>query len=199
MSDSDLADGIPNNKSWIGLSLVQVAEVEPSRKDLGTFGVSDSLRPGAIETVARLQVKGIETAILSGDKEAAAQAIADELGISKVISEVQPDGKVSEVMRLRNEGYVVAMVGDGINDAPALAAADIAVAMGGGSDVAMEADGITLMRDDPRLIADSIEISRSVGRCIRQNLFWAFVYNIVTLPVAAAGLLNPGIAGGVRA
>ena len=176
-----------------------MAVVAPKLSYLGTLGMSDSLRPGAVKAVARLKAQGIETVILSGDNQAAARAVAHEIGISKIISGVQPEGKAGEVVRLRNDGHVVAMVGDGINDAPALAAADIAIAMGGGAHVAMEAAGITLMRDDPQLIADAIEISRAVARCIRQNLFWAFVYNIVALPLAALGLLNPAVAGAAMA
>jgi Cu+-exporting ATPase len=125
--------------------------------------------------------------------------VADQVGITQVIAGVRPDGKAGQVMALRNQGHVVAMVGDGINDAPALAAADIGIAMGGGSHVAMEAAGITLMRDEPGLIADAIDISRATARRIRQNLFWAFVYNLVALPVAALGLLNPAVAGAAMA
>ena len=131
--------------------------------------MSDSLRPGAVKAVARLKAQGIETVILSGDNQAAAGAVAHEIGISEIIAGVQPEGKAGEVVRLRNDGRVVAMVGDGINDAPALAAADIAIAMG--AHVAMEAAGIAMMRDEPQLIVDAIEISRAVARCIWQNLF----------------------------
>ncbi len=199
LAEHNLVADIPNEEDWAGLSLIHVAEVAPKLSYLGTLGMSDSLRPGAAKAVAQLKAQGIKAAILSGDNQAATRAVANEIGISEIIAGVQPEGKAREVVRLRNEGHVVAMVGDGINDAPALAAADIAISMGGGAHVAMEAAGITLMRDDPQLIADAIEISRAVARCIRQNLFWAFVYNIVALPVAALGLLNPAVAGAAMA
>ena len=186
-------------QDWPGLSLIHVAEVSPAKHYLGCLGAADTVRPGAGRAIARLQGQGIETIMLSGDNEAAARAVADQVGISEVIAGVQPDGKAGQVMRLRNQGRVVAMVGDGINDAPALAAAHIGIAMGGGAHVAMEAAGITLMRDEPGLIADAIDISRATARRIRQNLFWAFIYNLVALPVAALGLLNPAVAGAAMA
>ena len=182
-----------------GLSRIHVGVLTPAPLYVGWLGAADSLRPGSPGAVARLQAMGIETVILSGDNEAAARTIGDQVNIDKVIAGVQPDGKAGVVMRLRDRGHVVAMVGDGINDAPALAAADIGIAMGGGTHVAMEAAGITLMRDEPGLIADAISISRATAARIRQNLFWAFVYNIVALPVAALGLLNPAVAGGAMA
>ncbi len=184
---------------WAGLSLIHVAEVSPSTIYLGCLGAADAPRAGAAAAVARLQGQGIATIMLSGDNQAAAQGVADQVGITQVIAGVRPDGKAGQVMALRNQGHVVAMVGDGINDAPALAAADIGIAMGGGAHVAMEAAGITLMRDEPGLIVDAIDISRATARRIRQNLFWAFVYNLVALPVAALGLLNPAVAGAAMA
>ncbi len=184
---------------WQGLSLIHLAQTSPEPQYLGRLGAADTARPGVARAVARLHDQHIQTAILSGDNEQAARGIAEDVGIETVIAGVQPDGKAGEVMGLRGQGHVVAMVGDGINDAPALAAADIGIAMGGGAHVAMEAAGITLMRDEPGLIADAIDISRATARRIRQNLFWAFIYNVVALPVAALGLLNPAVAGGAMA
>src|SRR5690606_26849770 len=141
---------------------------------------------------------GLRTAMISGDNAGAAQAVADALGIDDVRAEVLPGDKAEAVNGLRDHGPL-AMVGDGINDAPALTAADVGIAMGGGSDVAMHAAGITLMRPDPRLVADAIAISRRTSAKIRQNLFWAFVYNVVGIPLAAAGLLDPVVAGAAMA
>ena len=191
------SDGFGND--WQGLSLILVAEITPRLSLLGGLGAADSIRPGAKRAVARLNEQHIMTMILSGDNESAARKVGAEVGIGNVIAGVQPDGKAAEVVALQGQGHVVAMVGDGINDAPALAAADIGIAMGGGADVAMEAAGITLMRDEPGLIADAIDISRATARRIRQNLFWAFVYNVVALPIAALGLLNPAVAGAAMA
>ena len=184
---------------WAGLSLIHVAEISPSKVYLGCLGAADAPRAGAAAAVARLRGQGVAIIMLSGDNQAAAQGVADQVGITQVIAGVLPDGKAGQVTALRIQGHVVAMVGDGINDAPALAAADIGIAMGGGAHVAMEVSSITLMRDEPGLIADAIDISRATARRIRHNLFWAFVYNLVALPVAALGLLNPAVAGAAMA
>ncbi|HXP01474.1 MAG TPA: HAD-IC family P-type ATPase, partial [Luteibacter sp.] len=140
----------------------------------------------------------IESHLLTGDNRGSARAVASALGIDSVRAEVLPQDKAAAVVGLKHGG-LVAMVGDGINDAPALAAADIGIAMGGGTDVAMHAAGITLMRDDPRLVPAALEISRRTYAKIRQNLFWAFVYNLIGIPLAAFGLLNPAIAGAAMA
>jgi len=137
--------------------------------------------------------------LLTGDNRAAAQAVAAELGIDDVVAEVLPTDKVAEIMRLRERGRVVAMVGDGVNDAAALATADLGIAMGTGSDVAIEAGDLTVVRGDPRVVADAIRLSRRTLAVIKGNLFWAFAYNVAALPVAAAGLLNPMIAGAAMA
>ncbi|HEX2117092.1 MAG TPA: heavy metal translocating P-type ATPase [Alphaproteobacteria bacterium] len=166
---------------------------------LGAITAGDTLRPEARSAIERLHGLGIETIMLTGDNRAAAQTIAQALGIPNVVAEVLPDTKAREVARLKQQGRVVAMVGDGINDAPALAAADIGIAMGTGTDIAMQTAGITLMRGDLALVAGAIEVSRATYAKIRQNLFWAFFYNVVGIPVAALGLLSPVVAGAAMA
>lgn len=153
------------------------------------MAVADPLKPGAEAAVAALHAAGIETAMITGDTQATAKAIAARLGIDRVVAEVLPEGKLAAIAALR-DGRAVAFVGDGINDAPALAAADVGIAMGTGTDVAMEAAEVVLMRGDPATVADAVLLSRAVMRNIRQNLFWAFAYNVALIPVAA-GLLYP--------
>ena len=165
----------------------------------GAIAVADPLKPGAAEAVARLVAAGIAVRMLSGDARAVADSVAGRVGIAAVDAPVRPEEKAGTVARLRAGGARVAMVGDGINDAPALAEADLGIAMGGGADVALEAAAITLMRPDPRLVADALAISRATWNKVRQNLFWAFAYNVVGLPLAALGLLNPAIAGAAMA
>ncbi|MDA0664432.1 MAG: heavy metal translocating P-type ATPase [Proteobacteria bacterium] len=165
----------------------------------GVIAVQDALRPGAAEAVSVLSSRGIRTIMLSGDNRRTVAAIAAGLHLDRFEAEVLPADKASFIADLQGQGLVVAMVGDGVNDAPALAAADVGIAMGGGSDVAMEVAAVTLMRGDPRLVADAIAISRATARKIRQNLFWAFVYNTVGIPLAAFGLLSPVFAGAAMA
>lgn len=164
----------------------------------GLLAFRDEPRPGARHAVRRLQSMGVRTVMLSGDNRGAAGAVAEALGIDEVQAEVRPEQKVAAIERLK-AGGVVAMVGDGINDAPALAAADVGIAMGSGTDVAMHAAAITLMRTEPQLVADAIDISRRTTRKIHQNLFWAFGYNVIGIPLAAAGLLSPALAGAAMA
>ncbi len=166
---------------------------------LGLVAFGDEPKPGARAAVQRLNRMGIETMMLSGDSEGAAAHVAHNLELARFEAGVLPQEKSARVMAMKEGGRVVAMVGDGINDAPALAAADVGIAMGSGTDVAIEAAGITLMRGDPRLVADAIEISRATVRKIRQNLFWAFFYNVIGIPLAAFGLLSPVIAGAAMA
>jgi Cu+-exporting ATPase len=166
---------------------------------LGLLAFGDTVKPSARRAVARLHELGIATVLLTGDNAGSARAVAAQLGIADVRSEVLPGDKAAVVQQLRAGGAVVAMVGDGINDAPALAAADVGIAMATGTDVAMETAGITLMRGEPTLVGDAIDVSRRTYAKIRQNLFWAFAYNVVGIPLAALGLLNPVIAGAAMA
>ena len=169
------------------------------RHALGLLAFGDAVKPSAAAGVARLRAQGIATVMLTGDNRGAAEGVARELGLDSVLAEVLPADKATHVGQLKREGKTVAMVGDGINDAPALAAADVGIAMSSGSDVAMHTAGITLMRGDPALVADAIDISKRTYAKIRQNLFWAFIYNVVGIPLAALGFLNPVIAGAAMA
>jgi Cu+-exporting ATPase len=165
----------------------------------GLLVVADTVKPTSAEAVRRLRDLGLRPVLLTGDNAAAARAVAAEVGIADVVAEVAPAGKVDVVRRLQAEGRVVAMVGDGVNDAAALAAADLGLAMGTGTDVAIEAADLTLVRGDLRVAADAIRLSRATLRTIKTNLVWAFGYNVAALPLAAAGLLNPMIAGATMA
>lgn len=166
---------------------------------MGLLAIADPLRPTTVAAVARLQGMGVEVLMLTGDNQRTAAAIAAQVGISRFEAEVLPQRKAAVIAELRAEGKHVGMVGDGINDAPALAAADVSFAMGAGSDVALEAADITLMRDDLAGIAAAISLSRATLRKIRQNLFFAFIYNVLGIPLAALGMLNPVIAGAAMA
>ena len=170
-----------------GKTCVFVAE---EKQVSGIIGLADLPRASAQETIAALKKRGLQVAMITGDNHATAKAVGEQLGIERVMAEVLPQDKAEEIRRLKEEGHIVAMVGDGINDAPALAAADIGIALGAGTDVAIEASDITLMNNDPKSVVTAISLSLETMKVIRQNLFWAFIYNIVGIPVAA-GVLYP--------
>jgi P-type Cu+ transporter len=182
-----------------GLTVSWLADVTEAPALLAAMGFGDQARPEAAEAVRQLHARGVRTVMVTGDNAAAAAAMARSLGIEDVRSQVLPEDKANVIAELRGRGHRVAMVGDGVNDAPALAAADLGIAMGSGTDVAMHAAGVTLMRPDPRLVPAAIEISRRTYAKIRQNLFWAFAYNVVGIPLAALGVLSPVIAGAAMA
>ena len=164
-------------------------------EEAGILAVADTVRPGAQEAIARLHKMGLSVTLLTGDSERVARAVAAQIGITDVEAGVRPDGKAGAVKRRQQGGAAtVAMVGDGVNDAPALAQADLGIAMGRGADVALEAADITLLRSDLNGVADTILLSRRTMKTIRQNLFWAFIFNAVGIPLAAFGLLNPMLA-----
>ncbi|WP_322980179.1 heavy metal translocating P-type ATPase [Pseudomonas sp. C11] len=181
-----------------GRTLSWLIETGDAPRLLGLLAFGDQLKDGAADAIAELRAQGITSHLISGDNAGSVAAVADALGIDEPHAQVLPVDKARLIGELREQGSV-AMVGDGINDAPALAAADVGIAMGGGADAAMHAAGITLMRGDPRLVPAALDISRRTYAKIRQNLFWAFVYNLIGIPLAAAGLLNPMFAGAAMA
>jgi Cu+-exporting ATPase len=166
---------------------------------IGILAIADPIRPEAVGAIATLRAMGIRTLMLSGDAVAVATAIGRQAGVDEARGGMQPGDKAAAIRALHGAGRIVGMIGDGINDAPALAVADVGIAMGTGTDIAMETAGITLMRPDPRLVAAAIDISRATFSKIRQNLFWAFIYNLVGIPAAALGYLSPALAGAAMA
>ncbi|WP_228896850.1 heavy metal translocating P-type ATPase [Acidovorax sp. Leaf73] len=182
-----------------GRTVSWLADVTDAPEVMGLLAFGDTVKPSSQQAIAQLHALGIQTVLLTGDNKGSASAVARALGIDQVRADVLPEGKADIVAQLKSGGRHVAMVGDGINDAPALAAANVGIAMSTGTDVAMHAAGITLMHGDPALIADAIDISRRTYAKIRQNLFWAFAYNVVGIPLAAFGLLNPMVAGAAMA
>jgi Cu+-exporting ATPase len=182
-----------------GRTVSWLADVTETPRLLGLLAFGDTLKATARQGVAALQAAGVKTVMVTGDNRGSAAAVGRALGIDRIEAEVLPEHKAGLVAELKQGGATVAMVGDGINDAPALAAADVGIAMSTGTDVAMHAAGVTLMRGDPALVAAAIDISRRTYGKIRQNLFWAFAYNVVGIPLAAFGLLNPMLAGAAMA
>ncbi|MGJ3261591.1 MAG: heavy metal translocating P-type ATPase, partial [Salinarimonas sp.] len=182
-----------------GRSVSYLARLDEAPRLVALLAFADTPRETAADAVARLAEMGIVSIMLTGDNAGAAHAVARAIGVDEVVAEVLPEDKARIVSELKARFGQVAMVGDGINDAPALAAADLGIAMGSGTDVAMEAAGVTLMRADPEAVADAIEIARATQAKIRQNLFWAFAYNTAGIPLAAAGLLSPVVAGAAMA
>jgi Cu+-exporting ATPase len=192
------ADWATRTQDLGGSTLAWVADAQ-SKTVLGFACFGDALKPNAHAAIARLKAMGIAAALISGDTRAAAERVAQSLRIEHVEAPVLPAGKADIVRQLKTKHAVVGMVGDGINDAPALAAADVGIAMSTGADVALEAAGITLMKSDPARVADAIDLSRATVKKIRQNLFWAFAYNVIGIPLAAFGSLNPVFAGAAMA
>jgi Cu+-exporting ATPase len=166
---------------------------------VAVFTVADTVKPTSRQAIASLRELGLRPVLLTGDAQTTADAVANEVGIDEVIAEVLPSEKADVIRRLQQEGRTVAMVGDGVNDAPALAQADLGMAIGTGTDVAIEASDLTLVAGDLRVAADALALSRRTLATIKGNLFWAFAYNVAALPLAAAGLLNPMIAGAAMA
>ena len=196
------ADLLETARAWEneGRTTVFVHAQRDELADLvGMIGIADPLRESAADAVRQLEALGVRTSMLSGDAVAVAERVGAALGVTDVRGAVRPDEKAAAVQDLVRSGRTVGMVGDGINDAPALAAANVGIAMGTGTDIAMETAGVTLMRSDPRLVAGAISASRATFAKIRQNLFWAFVYNVVCIPLAAAGYLSPTLAAAAMA
>ncbi|MEM5312528.1 heavy metal translocating P-type ATPase [Paraburkholderia sp. JHI869] len=193
LSEAGRLEGEGRTISWL------LAQEESQTRVLGLLAFGDTVKPASYAAVKRLRELGIRTVMLTGDNQGSANAVARDLGIDEVHAELLPGDKASIVEGLRKQGDIVAMVGDGLNDAPSLVAADVGLSMSTGTDVAMEAAGITLMRGDPRLVADSFDVSRRTYSKIKQGLFWAFAYNVLGIPLAALGLLNPVVAGAAMA
>jgi Cu+-exporting ATPase len=195
----DALDALSAAPAGQGLGLIYAAELAAAPRPLGVLALGDRVRPSAAAAVAALRRRGVAVMLLTGDAEPAARAVAASVGIADIRAGVLPGDKAAEVARLKAAGHRVAMVGDGINDAPALAAADLGIALATGTDVAAAASGITLMRAEPLLVPAALDLARRTVAKIRENLFWAFVYNVVGIPLAAVGWLSPVVAGAAMA
>jgi Cu+-exporting ATPase len=203
MQDNHVAlDGLEEKARALWNNGKTVIFLAVNGKATGIISLADTLKPNAREAMMEIRRMGIETAMVTGDNARAAEAIAHEAGIEHVLAEVLPENKSGEVKKLQEQGKIVGMVGDGINDAPALAQADVGIAIGTGTDIAMETGDITLIRGEPASIITAIQLSRRTMRTIKQNLFWAFAYNVLLIPVAAGVLYlafhNGGVPSGLR-
>jgi Cu+-exporting ATPase len=194
-ADGPLADALSAAAAAGRTAVVGAVDGRP----VAVFTVADTVKPTSAEAVADLKRLGLRPVLLTGDNATTARAVAEEVGIDEVIAEVMPADKAAIVKRLQDEGRTVAMAGDGVNDAPALAQADLGLAIGTGTDVAIEASDLTLVSGDLRAAADAIRLSRATLKTIKENLVWAFGYNVAALPLAAVGLLSPVIAGAAMA
>ncbi|MDF1484419.1 heavy metal translocating P-type ATPase [Ramlibacter sp. H39-3-26] len=198
--DTAVLDAAAAEQEAQGRTVSWLADVDATPPALiGMLAFGDTLKASATQAVRALHAQGVATVLLTGDNAGSAQAVGRQLGIGDIRAQVLPEDKAAIVAALRAGGHRVAMVGDGVNDAPALAAADVGIAMATGTGAAMQAAGVTLMRGDPALVADTIDISRRTYAKIRQNLFWAFAYNVIGIPLAACGLLSPVLAGAAMA
>jgi heavy metal translocating P-type ATPase len=195
----DLSDELAGRAALLARGGLTVFAVRRDGRAIGLVAVSDRVKPGASDAVGRIRRLGLELALVTGDRRATAVAVAGEAGIDRLVAEVYPEGKVEEVRRLQEAGHRVAFVGDGINDGPALAQADVGIALGTGTDVAIEAADVTVMGGDIGSVADALELARWTYRVISQNLFWAFGYNVVMIPLAVVGILTPIWAAGAMA